>query len=98
MIIFKGKRAVCGIQLTIDRVWRYVMQAGETVTVKIIDNASNIITKVYTSADVDSGDKMITVELSEAETEAMALGRGTITAYFNDLVVIPPIAIYVKEA
>jgi hypothetical protein len=98
MIIFKGKEAVFGIQLTIDKVWRYALQNGETCTVKIIDNSKNVITKVYTSADVDSIDKMITVSLSEAETAAMALGRGTLTAYFNDLVSLPPIEFYVKEA
>lgn len=98
MIIFKGKEAVFGIQLTIDRVWRYAMQNGETCTVKIVDNDKNVLTKVYTSADVDSIDKMITVSLSEAETAAMALGRGTLTAYFNDLVSLPPTEFYVKEA
>lgn len=98
MIIFKGKEAVFGIQLTIDRVWRYAMQDGETCTVKIIDNRKNVITKVYTSADVDSIDKTITVTLSKAETASMAIGRGTLTAYFNDLVSIPPTEFYVKEA
>ena len=98
MIIFSGKRAVCGIQLTIDRKWRYALQEGETCTVKIVDNDYNVLTKVYTSADVDPIDKMITVELTPEETSLMALGRGTISAYFNDLVALPPIAIYVKEA
>lgn len=98
MIIFKGKEAVFGIQLTIDRVWRYALQDGENCTVKIIDSDKNVLTKVYSSADVDSIDKMITVSLSEAETAAMALGRGTLTAYFNDLVSIPPTEFYVKEA
>ena len=74
------------------------MQDGETCTVKIIDNRKNVITKVYTSADVDSIDKTITVTLSKAETASMAIGRGTLTAYFNDLVSIPPTEFYVKEA
>ena len=98
MIIFSGKRAVCGIQLTIDKVWRYALQEGETCTVKIMDRDHNVLTKVYTKSDVDPIDKQIKVELTPAETELMALGRGTITAYFNDLVAVPPIAIYVKEA
>ena len=98
MIIFSGKRAVCGIQLTIDRKWRYALQEGETCTVKIVDNDYNVLTKEYTSADIDPIDKMITVELTPEETALMALGRGTISAYFNDLVALPPIAIYVKEA
>ena len=98
MIIFKGKRAVCGIQLTIDKVWRYAMTAQDRLEVKIFDSELKPIIKTYTSADVDSIDKMITIELSESETASMAIGRGTIRAYMNDLVVIPPIEIYVKEA
>ena len=98
MIIYRGKEAVFGIQLTIDKVWRYALQNGEKCIVKIVDNDRNVFTKVYTSADVDSIDKTITVRLSDAETAAMALGRGTLTAYFNDLVSIPPTEFFVKEA
>lgn len=98
MIIYKGKRAVCGIQLTIDKVWRYAMTAQDTLEVKVFDSKLKPIIKTYTSTDVDPIDKMVTVELSEAETASMAVGRGTIRAYMNDLVVLPPIEIYVKEA
>ena len=98
MIIYKGKEAVCGIQLTIDKVWRYAMTAQDTLEVKIFDSELKPVIKTYTSSDVDSIDKMVTVRLSEADTASMAVGRGTIRAYMNDLVVLPPIEIYVKEA
>lgn len=98
MIIFKGKKAVCGILLTIDRGWRYQMMSGDSLTVKIVDNSRNVITKNYTSEDCDSIDKYVTVELSPEETQSLSIGRGTITAYLNDLVVIRPTEIYVKEA
>ena len=98
MIIFKGKKAVCGVLLTIDVVWRYVLSGDDVLTVKIVDSDRNVLTKTYKHADVDSEDKYITVELSEAETAAMSIGRGTITAYMNDLVALRPVEIYVKEA
>lgn len=98
MTIYKGKEAVCGIQLTIDRVWRYAMTAEDTLTVRFTDNIGNVLEKSYTSADVDSIDKQVGVVLSDVETAAMALGRGIITAYMNDLTVMPPTEIYVKEA
>ena len=98
MIIFSGKRAVCGIQLTIDRWWRYAMTAQDTLTVKFIDSMNHVTTKTFGQADVDSIDKAVTVTLSDSDTNAMAIGRGILTAYMNDLTVIPPTEIYVKEA
>ena len=98
MIIFKGKEAVCGILLSIDRVWRYAMTAQDTFTVKIVDSDRNVLTKTYSSAACDSVDKYITVKLTPAETAAMSVGRGTMTAYLNDLVTLRPTEFYVKEA
>lgn len=98
MIIYKGKRAVCGIQLTIDRVWRYAMTDQDTLTVRITDDEHWTLTKTYTSADVDAIDKQITVELSAEDTAQLSLGRGILTAYMNELSVIPPTEIYIKEA
>lgn len=98
MTIYKGKKAVCGVQLTIDTVWRYAMTAEDTLTVRFTDNIGEVLEKTYSSADVDSIDKQVGVTLTEAETAAMALGRGIITAYMNDLTVLPPTEIYVKEA
>lgn len=98
MIIFKGKKAVCGIQLTIDRVWRYAMTEQDVLTVRFTDCQKQTVTKTYTGTDVDPIDKMITVELEPSETSQLALGRGILTAYMNELAVILPTAIYVKEA
>lgn len=98
MIIFKGKEAVCGILLTIDRVWRYAMTPQDTLTVKIVDKDKNVLTKTYSSADCDGVDKYITVILTPEETAGMSVGRGTMAAYLNDLVTIRPTEFYVKEA
>ena len=98
MIIYKGKKAVCGIQLTIDRVWRYVMSDQDLLTVRITDDEHHTVTKTYTSNDVDSIDKMITVKLSPEDTSQLSFGRGIITAYMNELAVLTPHEIYIKEA
>lgn len=98
MIIYKGKKAVCGIQLTIDRVWRYVMTDQDLLTVRITDDERHTVTKTFMNEDVDSIDKMITVELSPEDTSQLSLGRGVITAYMNELCVLPPKTIYIKEA
>ena len=74
------------------------MAAEDSLTVKIVDSDKHVLTKHYTSADCDDVDKYVTVQLTPEETQAMRLGRGTITAYLNDLVVIRPTEFYVKEA
>jgi hypothetical protein len=74
------------------------MTAEDTLTVRFTDSIGNVLEKSYTSADVDSIDKQITVELSPADTSQLSLGRGIITAYMNELCVIPPKEIFIKEA
>ena len=59
----------------------------------------NVIIEPTLGLDLESlVDKYVTVQLTPEETQAMSLGRGTITAYLNDLVVIRPTEFYVKEA
>ena len=98
MIIFKGKEAVFGIQLTIDRVWRYAMTADDTLTVKVADSDGNIISTTLNSSDVDSIDKIITVIFPANSTAHLVTGRGKLMAYMNDLVVLPAQKIMIKEA
>lgn len=74
------------------------MTAEDTLTVKFVDNLGGVLEKTYTQADADSIDKQVGIILTETETATMALGRGLITAYMNDLTVLPPTEIYVKEA
>lgn len=97
MTIYKGKKAVCGIQLTVDHVWRYGMQEGDVLDVEIKDECGNIIAKTYTAEDSDSKDKQITVELSEAETNMLECGFGTFEAYLNGLCVVPRQLITINE-
>lgn len=98
MNIYVGKDAVCGIQLTIDRVWRYVMTATDVLTVKTADEYGNVISQELTSEDVDSIDKMVTVRFTANQTAQLMPGRGKLTAYLNDLVVVQPQKIIIKGA
>lgn len=98
MIIYTGKEAVCGIQLTIDRVWRYVMTASDVLTVKAADEYGNVISTELTHEDVDSIDKMITVVFPPSLTARLEEGNGRLMAYLNDLVVVQPQKIKIKGA
>ena len=98
MKIYTGKKAVCGIQLTIDRVWRYVMTAEDELTVKVSDEYGNVISTELTQEDVDVIDKMVTVTFSGVQTSQLEAGRGKLMAYLNDLVVVQPQKIMIKGA
>ena len=98
MIIYRGKRAVCGIQLTIDRAWRYTMTAEDVLTVKATDDYGNVISTEMTAEDVDSIDKMLTVNFLPEQTINLLPGYGKLAAYLNDLVVVHPQKIKIKEA
>lgn len=98
MNIYIGNKAVCGIQLTIDKVWRYVLSDTDIVTVRITDSEGYTLEKTYTKADVDGNTKMIVVALSPEETSLFHTGHAKITAYMNDLCVLPFKYINIKEA
>jgi len=97
MTVYKGKEAVCGIQLTVDRVWRYIMTDNDTLIVKVSDEKGHTISKEFTSNDVDSIDKKITVIFTPEQTAGLTVGNGKIAAYLNELVVLPPQKIKIKE-
>ncbi len=97
MIIYKGKQAVCGIQLTIDRVWRYIMTDTDKLTVKITDCAGHSVINEYNSSAVDSEDKMITADFSAEQTSNLISGLGKLVVFLNDLVVVQPQRVMIKE-
>lgn len=96
MNIYVGKEAVCGIQLVIDKIWRYVMLPTDVLTVKAADEYGNVISTQLTSEDVDSIDKMVTVRFTANQTAQLMPGRGKIMAYMNDLVVLKSQKIMIK--
>jgi hypothetical protein len=98
MTIIKGKEAVFGIQLTIDRQWRYKMTSSDLLTVRLTDSSGYTLTKELTSSSVNDIDNSVTVRLAPEETAELAAGRGRFAAYMNELAVIPPTEFFVKEA
>ena len=98
MTIYTGKEAVCGIQLTIDKIWRYVMLPTDVLTVRVSDECGNVISTELTQEAVDSIDKQVTVTFSPAKTAQLVPGRGKLIAYLNELVVVQPQKILIKGA
>lgn len=98
MTIYTGKETVFGIQLTIDRVWRYAMNDTDILTVKVSDSNGNVISKELTKTDVDPDDKMVTVVLSPELTSTLDPGKGQLMAYLNEIVVVAPHKITIKGA
>ena len=96
--IFRGNKAVCGVQLVVDKVWRYQLQEGEQLTVEIRD-AENVpvLTKEFTSETIDNYDHIAVVELSENETALLTEDKYYITAFVDGYVVLKPVPVYVKE-
>ena len=98
MNIYVGKDAVCGIQLPIDRVWRYVMTSTDVLTVKAADEYGHVIAQERTAEAVDRIDQMVTVRFTANQTAQLMPGRGKLMAYLNDLVVVQPQKIIIKGA
>lgn len=98
-IFYRGHKAVCGIQLVVDGIWRYQLQEGEQLTVEIRDESNTaVITKTFGASDIDTKDKIATAEFSESETSTLnADNKYFITAFVDGYVVLPAKPIYVKE-
>lgn len=93
--IYARYKASLGIQLVVDKVWRYVLQSNEQLTVQFRKPDDTVaLEKVYTSADVDPDDKIVNVEL-DAEDTNLPDGMYYLCAFVNSFVVINahPIAI-----
>lgn len=98
MVIYKGKKAVCGFQLVHDRIWRYVMSEDENLVVEI-KNAEGtlLLSKAFTSEDVDEIDKQVNVLFTPEETELLPVGFAQISASLDDILVVKPQPIVIKE-
>ena len=74
------------------------MTAEDVLTVKVADEYGTVISTELTQEDVDSVDKQVTVTFTPAQTSQLAVGRGKLMAYLNDLVVVQPQKILIKGA
>lgn len=98
MIIYRGQKVSFGVLLTVDKNWKYELQADETLTVEIrnVDNEA-VITKKFTKSDVDKKDKIISVTLSEEETKTLEKGRNYICLSVNGYIAMKPRPVIVKD-
>lgn len=97
LIIYAGHKISTGIQLIVDKVWRYKLQNNEQLTVQLraLDDAVKI-SKVYTAADVDDIDGIVTVTFDGNDTN-LPEGDYYLVATVDDYVVFPPVPVKIRK-
>lgn len=97
LIIYAGHKISTGIQLIVDKVWRYKLQNNEQLTVQLraLDDTVKI-SKVYTAADVDDIDRIVTVTFDGNDTN-LPEGDYYLVATVDDYVVFPPVPVKIRE-
>ena len=97
LTIYAGHDISIGVQLVVDEVWRYTLQSTEQLTIQLRrPDDSVVFTKVYTAADVDSEDKIITVTLDGEDTD-LPEGRYYLAGLVNNYVVFKPIPVDIRK-
>lgn len=87
LIVYAGHNVSIGIQLIVDKVWRYSLQSGEQLTVQLRKpDDSVVLEKVFTSSDVDDEDKIINVTLDGEDTN-LPDGQYYLCAFVDDYVI-----------
>lgn len=99
MTITRSYKAVFGIQLSFDRIWRYILSGDDVLTLDFYGLSSSIklLTKQLTAEDVDEKDKIVNVELSEQETAIFPCGMIKMIGTIDGIVCVPTKFICVKE-
>lgn len=98
LTVYRGQKIAIGIQLTVDKEWRYSLQSNEKLTVQIrTDRNEVVLEKVYTADDVDPDDKIITARFDEKETQEFNVGDFYITAFVDGYMIFTPKKIKVKD-
>lgn len=93
--IYARYKACLGVQLVVDKVWKYVLGDSDQLTVQFRKPDDTVaLEKVYTASDVDPDDKIVNVEL-DAEDTNLPDGIYYLCAFVGSFVVINarPIAI-----
>lgn len=97
LTIYAGYTVSIGVQLVVDEVWRYTLQNTEQLTVQLRrPDDSVVLTKIYTAADVDSEDKIITVTLDGEDTN-LPEGRYYLAGVVNNYVIFKPIPVDIRK-
>lgn len=97
LVIYAGHKVSIGIQLIVDKVWRYSLQSNEQLTVQLRKpDDSVVLEKVFTSADVDDEDKIVTVTLDGEDTN-LPDGKYFLCAFVDDYVIFSAKPVVIRK-
>lgn len=97
LVIYAGHKVSIGIQLIVDRVWRYKMQSNEQLTVQLRNQADSVVLeKVFTSADVDDEDKIVNVTLTGEDTN-LPDGKYYLCAFVDDYLIFDAKPVIIRK-
>ena len=97
LVIYSGHKVSIGIQLIVDKVWRYSLQSNEQLTVQLRKpDDSVVLEKVFTSEDVDAEDKIVTVTLDGEDTN-LPEGDYFLVAFADDYLIFEPKPVLIRK-
>ena len=97
LVIYAGHKISIGIQLIVDKVWRYSLQSTEQLTVQLRKpDDSVVLEKVFTSADVDAEDKIVNVTLDGEDTN-LPDGKYYLCAFVDDYVIFDASPVVIRK-
>lgn len=97
LTIYAGHKISLGMQLTVDKIWRYTLQNDEQLTVQLRQPDDTVVlSKSYTAEDVDAEDKIINVTLNGDDTN-LPEGRYYLVGLVDDYVVFEPKPVDIRK-
>ena len=97
LVVYSGHHISVGIQLVVDRVWRYALQSDEQLTVQLRKPDDTVVLeKVFTSADVDDEDKIVNVTLDGEDTN-LPDGKYYLCAFVDDYVIFDAKPVVIRK-
>lgn len=97
LVVYAGHKVSIGIQLIVDKVWRYSLQSTEQLTVQLRKpDDSVVLEKIFTSADVDAEDKIVTVTLDGEDTN-LPDGKYYLCAFVDDYLIFDAKPVIIRK-
>lgn len=97
LVVYAGHHISIGIQLVVDKVWRYKLQNDEQLTVQLRKPDDTVVLeKVFTSADVDDEDKIVNVTLDGEDTN-LPDGDYFLVAFADDYLIFEPKPVLIRK-
>ena len=97
LVVYAGHKVSIGIQLIVDKVWRYSLQSTEQLTVQLRKpDDSVVLEKVFTSSDVDDEDKIVNVTIDGEDTN-LPDGKYFLCAFVDDYVIFSAKPVVIRK-